>query len=332
MSTLHRNRPARQGGVALAILVWFIAAMSLLVGSIVLQARVDIKLAQLHATRARVEAAADGAIQLALAELMLLEREGEYSGSALHYSRHSVGETEVAVAFTPLSGLIDINRAPERLLFLLFSSIEDIEENVAQELAVSVVEWRTADPDDTEYGFEQDNSDSAYQDSTGATGAQNQESLVPQGKFQTVEGLLLVPGVDRRIYEAVRDAVCVSDGGQSGVDWKTAPVSVLQALGAMDQQTALELAGERLVEDGADVAPPQALDLEFQGAEGMSTYRIDAFIEADNVTYRRRRWVNRTESGSNGLPWRFFRTEAVMVASSLEQQMIASVESINAGS
>ena len=47
--------------------------MSLLVAGIVMQARVDIKLAQLHATRARVEAATDGAIQLALADLMLRE-------------------------------------------------------------------------------------------------------------------------------------------------------------------------------------------------------------------------------------------------------------------
>ena len=54
-----------EAGVALAILVWFLAAMSLLVGSIVMQARVDAKLSGLHLTTARIEAAGDGAIQLA---------------------------------------------------------------------------------------------------------------------------------------------------------------------------------------------------------------------------------------------------------------------------
>ena len=61
--------PASQRGVALAVVVWFIAGMSLLVAGIVSQARVDIQLAQLHLFRAQAEAAGDGAIHLLMAEL-----------------------------------------------------------------------------------------------------------------------------------------------------------------------------------------------------------------------------------------------------------------------
>ena len=45
---LKWRSPRRQGGVALAIVVWFIAGMSLLVAGIVADARVDTRMAQLH--------------------------------------------------------------------------------------------------------------------------------------------------------------------------------------------------------------------------------------------------------------------------------------------
>jgi general secretion pathway protein K len=134
---------ASQNGVALAILVWFLAAMSLLVAGIVLQARVDIKLAQLHVTRARVEAAADGAIQLALADLMLREQEAASPNPEMQSRDFGVGGYYVTVNFTPVSGLININFAPEDLLFLLFSSVDGLDENAAHELALNVVEWRS---------------------------------------------------------------------------------------------------------------------------------------------------------------------------------------------
>ena len=56
------NPPGRQRGVALGIVVWFIAGMALLVSGIVSEARVDTRMAQLHYFRAQAAAAADGAI------------------------------------------------------------------------------------------------------------------------------------------------------------------------------------------------------------------------------------------------------------------------------
>ena len=44
---------AGQKGVALAIVVWFIAGMSLLVAGIVSHARVDTQMAQLHIAKAK---------------------------------------------------------------------------------------------------------------------------------------------------------------------------------------------------------------------------------------------------------------------------------------
>lgn len=294
-----------EAGVALAILVWFLAAMSLLVGSIVMQARVDAKLSGLHLTTARVEAAGDGAIQLALTNLLVLERDGEFSGRSAHYGTHSLGKLEAGVVLTPLSGLIDLNMASEGLLSALFSSVEGMDESAVYELVTSVVKWRSAAP--------QDLGDS------------------PGGRFEVPEDLLMVEGVDRDIFEAVRDSLYVASQGSAGVDWMSAPAPVLQALGEMDEKAAIGVVESRLAEEVADLEPPVGIDLSYQQALQSDSYRADALIVVDNTVYLRRRWVDRAQVGADGLPWVFFRTEAVRVARSLDEAMLITKEGGYAG-
>ena len=65
----------RQRGIALAIVVWFIAGMSILVAGIVAQASVDTRMAQVHVARAKTAAAGDGAIMLMMSERQGAERD-----------------------------------------------------------------------------------------------------------------------------------------------------------------------------------------------------------------------------------------------------------------
>lgn len=315
-----------QSGVALAILVWFLAAMSLLVAGIVMQARVDIKLAQLHATRARVEAAADGAIQLALADLMWSELNEQFSPRAVSGSFHSVGDIDVSVSFVRLSGLVDLNMAPQELLFVLFAAIEGMDEEVADELSASVVKWRYGDfaPGQYEAG--------AYGEPAGG-GVELEGMTEPHsGRFEAIEDLLLIQGVDRRIFEAIQDSVYVAQAGQAGVDWVSAPVPVLRALGEMDDEAARDLAESRSLEQGGDLLIPEGLNLDFQAEAELSTYRADALVVLDDTVYLRRRWVDRARGGADGLPWRFFRTEAVRAVPLQKGVALAAGEGARAGS
>jgi general secretion pathway protein K len=302
--------------------------MSLLVAGTVMQARVDIKLAQLHATRARVEAAADGAIQLSLAELLRLEQFAEESTPVLQSQVHALGGYDVRVNFTPVSGLINLNAAPEELLVLLFSSVDDLEENAAEELAFNVVEWRSANS-------EGENAAKPPSRSTAAGNAREQETdtgTVRHARFEAIEDLLLVSGVDRHIFEAVRDAVYVSQVEQSGVDWASAPVSVLSALGGGDLDAARELAESRSEEQEAGLVAPDSLDLSFQEASALSSFRIDAVVQYDGSAFNRRRWVDRAKAGSDGLPWSFFRTEPLRALPSTVADGLITEDETNAGS
>ena len=71
-------------GVALAIVVWFIAGMALLVSGIVSDARMGTRMAQLHYFKAQAAAAGDGAINLALAEQMRRKSSGQGGGLAFN--------------------------------------------------------------------------------------------------------------------------------------------------------------------------------------------------------------------------------------------------------
>lgn len=310
-TTTERARPdAAQRGVALAVVLWFLAALMLLVGGIVVQARVDIKLAQVHAEGARAEAAADGAIQLALAEMLVLEQRGEAAAQGPRLSSQQVGGIPVRVVFTATGGLVDLNLAAEPLLARLFTRPTD--EETAQELARRVVEWRTP-------GVEWGTADRGTADrdtvDDGARGAGIVEGIehIRPGRFDTIEDLLLVPGIDRGIYEAVKDSVYVGDKGHTGVDWTHAPVQLLQALGDLEESDALDIARMRTEGDEAG-AMPAALSQEFQQAAQGTVYRVDAYARLESTLYHRRRWVDRGSS-AQGLPWRFFRTDALTVAS-----------------
>lgn len=291
-----RGVPERQAGVALAVIVWFLAAMSLLLAGMAMQARTDIKLTQLHVTRARAEAAADGALQLALAQMLLQQQMGELDAALPFVSEQSVGGLQVRVLLQPLAGLIDLNLAPESLLFKLFAVVEGVDEERALLLARSVVEWRLATA-------------TAGDDASAA-----EEQMGLGARFEAIEDLLQVPGIGRREFDAVRDAIYVSQQGQSGVDWASAPVTVLQALGDLDEEAAREMARART--DGEEYAAvaPAALDLSFQERGGLQGYRADARVVIDGSEFLRRRWVVRGSVGTDRLPWQFFRTEPVRVA------------------
>ena len=52
----------KQRGVALAMLLWMLAALTLLVSGVVFQSRTDVQLTRLHLDQARAQAAAQGGV------------------------------------------------------------------------------------------------------------------------------------------------------------------------------------------------------------------------------------------------------------------------------
>ncbi|WOJ96527.1 hypothetical protein R0137_14935 [Congregibacter brevis] len=177
MSSYSRS----ESGVALAVVVWFIAGMSLLVAGVVMSARTDVRFAQLHMGRAQASAAGDGAVNLLLADM----RDGLYvdDGVArLPQQVYQLGEVQVDVVAVPTEWLVDINTATAPLMANALQLSGALDQSRAQFLGNAVVQWR--------------------RDPKGAAGV----------RMEALEDLLSVPGVNRRTWDRVRDYIAVPVG------------------------------------------------------------------------------------------------------------------------
>lgn len=264
--------PRRQQGVAMAMVLWFVAAMTILVAGIVYQARVDTQFAQVHLARAKAIAAADGAILLAVAQL---HGEGIAAapGVGVLQSLYTVGDLPVQVTLTPASGLVDLNTVSLEFLRDMFIVLAAMEPDAAQQLADNVVKWRTS---------------SAYR------GRSNQ--------FETPEDLLKVPGMTRGVFDQLRDSVGFAEVGSGKLSWAGVPDALLAVLALRNADQARGHVERRAQSPGDGAARTSA---------NTGGYRVDAVVEYGGQFWMRRRWVKMGAVGArSSAPWRYLRTEA----------------------
>jgi len=264
--------------MALAIVVWFIAGMTLLVGGIVALGRGDTGTAQLQLARAKVVAAGDGAIQLAMAEHESRVA-GEGSDAPIFETVQRLGELDVTVRLYPAEGFIDLNTATVNVLSVLFHVAGGLPPEQADAVADNVVKWR----------------ESARSDTASDSGN-------PQ-RFYSMEDMLRVDGVTRTLLDGVRDYTVAGSWAPGGIDWGASPQELLPLLDSLDPGQA-EAQRDRN-------GPPAGSAGNRRGGSGV--YRADALISYGGRTWLRRRWVRVGSARDSALPWRVVRTEAPRV-------------------
>lgn len=274
-----KSQPGRQCGVALALVVWFIAGMSLLVAGIVAHARMDTRMTQLHLARAKTVAAGDGAIYLALVE-RAAGYEAAGDGPLVSESSHKLGDTEVRVRIIPASGFIDLNSAPAPVLAALFTTAGGMESGEAKNLADNVIEWRNPPAGRRRGGR----------------------------RLHSMEDLLRVEGVTRTLLDGIRDYAVAGDWTSGAMNWSAAPETVLAALEAANPAQADNMQRRRSALSQAAVGANQR-----RAASAGATYRADALVNYGGNTWLRRRWISVEGSRPSGSAWRAVRTEAPRV-------------------
>ncbi|GAB5413096.1 MAG: hypothetical protein Cons2KO_06990 [Congregibacter sp.] len=261
------RRANSQRGVALALVVWFIAGMSLLVAGTVFSARSDVRMAQLHLARAQATAAGDGAIELLLADLL----DGAFDQGGLVQQRYRLGEIEVSVLALPEPWMVEINSASPELLARAFVWSGTANADAAQELARAVVQWRS-----------------------GSTGNRPR-------RFEALEDLLDVEGMNRKMWDSMRDYIAVS-AAMSGQSNGARAQQALQRLQEAGPETRVARAGMSAV-----LSDPNA-----QGRSRSGRYRVDAMVKLGEASWLRRRWVSMSNARI-GMPWQFTRTEPARI-------------------
>ena len=262
----------RQRGVALALVVSFIAGLSLLVAGLVLTAKTDTRLARVHLARAQVTALGDGAINLLLGDVIdgrLSQTQAQTQAqSTLPQARYVLGGAAVSVLALPENLLLDLSSASAEQFAALVEFSGLLAPEAAQLVARAVVHYRDGD---------------------GASSMAH--------PLNSLEDILNVRGVNRVTLEALRDYVTVSRGaGAARVDVADARVF-----------TQLQQCSPR-----ARARREDMLASESESAPGAvsGAFRVDALVRQDRDVWLRRRWV-RLGGGRDGLPWTVTRTEPV---------------------
>jgi len=292
----------KEAGVALAILLWFIAAMSLLVGTIMYQARIDIKLSQLRIQLAQAEALGDGAAQLALVQRLQAQQDVGFFEKVTYYDMR-LADHDIKVRMLSVSGLVDLNTSPETLLLSVFKINADLSEDQASLLASKVVAWRSTS------GLSENDSGER------ALGA-SPYKVVRYGRFESLEDLMMVEGMTREIYDKVKNSIYVGQLDSAQVHMPSAPFSVLTVLAEGDEALASQW---QLARQSGQVFSPTGINAEWVTASPVAMYRIESRVRfLSGEVFQRTRWVELGKAGSRGLLWRFIRTESVTRVEQLE--------------
>ncbi|MEE4110032.1 MAG: hypothetical protein V2I24_11820 [Halieaceae bacterium] len=261
--------------MALAIVMWFVAGMSLLVAGIVLSARTDVRLAQVHYARAQVAAAGDGAINLFLADLLdARSRGGREPGGrgGISQRRYRVGDDMVSVLAVPGSAFFDVSGASAEELARVAEASGAVAAGGGTAVARAVVQYRDGSDDRRSYG-----------------------------RLESPEDLLGVAGINRSMLDALRDYIAVGGGrgrgaaaGDPGQSLRLLR-SVAPAARARDNDLNASLAGDAA-----------------SRVQSSGFYRVDALVRRGQDVWLRRRWIDLGRGGA-GLPWSSSRIEPVRI-------------------
>ncbi|AHF00140.1 type II secretion system minor pseudopilin [Thioalkalivibrio paradoxus] len=277
------KRAGGSKGLALVIVLWVVAALSVLVLGLSQTSRLQTQLTQYY--RAETEARA-------LLEAGLVVGMARAAGfGAVNQSNRYVFELQgvaLQVDLHPATGFISVNGAPVDLLAQMFHYGAGLDTDRAERLAGAVARWRE-----------------------GGRRAPGERGAEQRKPFRVPEELALVPGVDRDLYDNIRLLITVY-ADSARVNPYAATRDVLAVVTGADAA----LVDAVMAQDRDMLEPRARLDapldgLPFLALSGSGTFRIDARVAWQGRAWRLSRWVRLDSHAGNALGVSILRTEGL---------------------
>lgn len=225
------RKSARQSGYALIAVLWTTALLSLIAATMISQSRIAIKIERNEWRRLEFSALSEAAVSRAV--LALLSKGGgdpaSLSGAPTVFK---IAGKKVVAAIQDETGKADINEVDGRTLDALLSAAGAPQER-SSDLAAEIVRWR--DPENTSV-------------KEGAAARRFR-------RFQSVDELLLVPGIDAALFERLRKGVTVYSQ-TAAITPEVAPDFVLRAFMPGETARIEAILAERALK--ADITAAQA--------------------------------------------------------------------------
>lgn len=290
------GRPGRrrQCGIALIIVLWVLALLTIVVGTFAVLARTESLQSRFLLDTTAARYAAEAGLHRAVLELRNPDLETRWVPDGRPYYIYS-GDAEVEIRVTDEAGRIDLNAADGEVLTRVFVS-QGVEQVEAWHLADAIQDWRDADDLPRLYGAE----DEEYHRAGYPYGPRN----VP---FESVDELQQVIGMSWELFRDV-ESVFTVHSGRAEINPAFAPIEVLMALPEMDRESAELFIEEREQyhpADGVQMFLPDGTPVAQRGS-GL-TYTIESRATLESGTWSQVRATIRLGTDHRGRPFRIVR-------------------------
>ena len=294
-----RQNAAKAKGMALLLVLWLVAAMSLVVVASVKGIRQHTQLVSLDQGKLRAEVILDGAIQL-VAQQMVFDKT---LGRRYRWLQLQLGSNAVWLEVTPASGLIDLNVANDKVIQALLTNVVGLSLGDALVYMSRIRDW--IDPD---------------QEPGGVGGAEAPQyrasgwpSLPRNAAMEDPTELRAVLGVTPSQYEII--APFLSLNGQQRIEVAAASPAVIDA---MTGQPGL---GHQLLA----IPPDQRMSiLMAQGNDQLFTHdstggetdvRLWAYLsDGSDRWWKREVWISLSARPDSLMPWTTLQLESTRQA------------------
>lgn len=270
-------KPVRssQRGIALILVLWVAALLTVIAGSFAYAARTDMTVLGNQAARARAEAAANAGVERAVFEAFKpINSAGRWQQDGREYS-FVLGEARVRVGVMDESAKIDVNSASPALLKGLFLSV-GVEDQEATRLVEAIQDWIDPDSLSRANGAEEE----AYK----SAGLKQRPANAP---FQLLEEVRLVFGMTGDLYRRIEPMITIYSR-QPGVNLTIAPREVLLAIpGVSAEQVDAYIALRQAAISANQPVPPFPQAVAFAAVPNNIAVQIRSEAEIGDARYER---------------------------------------------
>lgn len=284
-------------GIALIIVLWMLALLTIIIGTYAVLARTETLQSRFLFDTTDARYAAEAGMHRAVVELRNPDMETRWVADGRPYE-FRFGDARVEVRVTDETGLIDVNAAAQgnpELLMRLFESVGLGQED-AELMTAAIQDWIDGDDETRVMGAE----DREYANADLPYGPANEA-------FGTIEELQQVIGMSWELFRTVEASLTVHSG-RADFNPAFAPQSVLRTIPDMDEHAAQLFIDERSQYHPGDQMQLMLPDGSLVNQRGSGlTHTIVSRATLDSGTWNEIEATIRLGTDSRGRPFRIVR-------------------------
>ncbi|MFK8068603.1 MAG: general secretion pathway protein GspK [Gammaproteobacteria bacterium] len=225
----HKNE---QKGIALVIVLWMLALLSIIALAYSGMTRSENQLTSNVARSAKARAIAEAGLWTAVHDLLRAPNDRRFSPDGTVVVLPIENKYKALVSSQDESGKVDLNKASLELLLGMIKSTE-LDHEQSLHLVEAILDWRDKDNLQRVNGAET----AVYEELDLPYGAKN-------GTFNSVEELMLVKGMTEEIFDQIKSGLTVHSM-QARVRLSASPEGVLRGLPGMDESLVADMIAGR---------------------------------------------------------------------------------------